>query len=123
MKHRSWLGDTAATARRRADLWRLLGPRPALATPPAGTKTSTRETALARVENWTLTLNGEEPVPALLLRPLNRAACGLVLYCHAHGNRFECGKDELLLGRPALQAPPYGEVLTGLGFAVLATCT
>lgn len=120
MKAWSWLGDAAATARRRTDLWRLLGPRPALAMPPTGVKTSTRDTAHARVENWALTLNSEEPVPALLLRPLNRAPRGLVLYCHAHGNRFESGKAEVLLGRPALQEPAYGDVLTSLGFAVLA---
>jgi len=120
MKQWLWLGDAAATARRRADLWRLLGPRPALATPPTGVKISTRETEIADIENWTLTLNSEEPVPALLLRPLNRAPRGLVLYCHAHGNRFESGKDELLTGRSALQMPAYGEVLTSLGFAVLA---
>lgn len=66
-----------------------------------------------------LSLNTDETVPALLLRPLNCGPRGLVLYCHAHGNRFEVGKDELLLGRPALQKPPYGEVLAELGFAVL----
>ena len=99
MKPWPWLGDTDATVQRRADLWRLLRPRPALATPPTGAKISTRETAFAHVENWMLSLNSEEPVPALLLRPLGRAPLGLVLYCHAHGNRFEFGKDELLLGR------------------------
>ena len=120
MKPWPWLGDTDATAKRRADLWQLLGPRPELTTRPTGTKISTQETAFAQIESWTLTLNSKEPVPALLLRPLDRVPIGLVLYCHAHGNRFECGKDELLLGRPALQNPPYGEVLTRLGFAVLA---
>ncbi len=120
MKRWPWLGDVAAIERRRAHLWRLLGPHPAFAMPPTGTRISTRETAHAHVENWILAVNGEEPVPTLLLRPLNQAARGLVLYCHAHGNRFKVGKDELLLGRPALQNPPYGEVLTRLGFAVLA---
>ena len=120
MKRWPWLGDVAAIERRRAHLWRLLGPHPAFAMPPTGTWISTRETAHAHVENWILAVNGEEPVPTLLLRPLNQAPRGLVLYCHAHGNRFEVGKDELLLGRQALQNPPYGEVLTRLGFAVLA---
>ncbi len=115
-----WLGDDAATARRRVDLWRLLGPRPALADPASSLLISTQTTANALVETWRLTLNSEEPVPASLVRPLNAPPRGLVLYCHAHGNRFECGKDELLVGRPALQNPPYGETLTELGFAVLA---
>ncbi len=43
-----------------------------------------------------------------------------MLYNHAHGNNFAVGKDELLQGRPALQPPPYGEVLPALGLAVLA---
>ena len=95
-------------------------PAPLVGGAPTGAQLSTRVTARAHIENWILALNSEEPVPALLLRPLDRAPLGLVLYCHAHGIRFESGKDELLLGRPALQKPAYGEVLTGLGFAVLA---
>lgn len=75
---------------------------------------------MASIEHWTLTLNNEEPVPALLLRPLQRPAHGVVLYCHAHGNRFAMGKDELLAGRPALASPPYGELLPAMGYAVLA---
>ena len=64
---------------------------------------------LGGIEHWRLQLNREQAVPALLLRPRNNAAPrGVVLYCHAHGNRFEAGKEELLVGRPALQAPPYG---------------
>lgn len=120
MKPWQWLGDSVATAQRRADLRRMLGPVPALATAPTGAKISTRETAFAHIENWTLALNTEESVPACLLRPLAQPPIGLVLYCHAHGNRFEFGKDELLFGRPALQTPPYGEVLSRLGFAVVA---
>ena len=64
-------------------------------------------------------LNREQAVPALLLHP-STTPRGVVLYCHAHGGRFDIGKDELLHGRPALQAPPYGEVLTARGWAVLA---
>ncbi|MBL8310943.1 MAG: hypothetical protein JNL19_11015 [Burkholderiales bacterium] len=115
-----WLGNAAATAQRRADLWRLLGPRPALDVAPHGELLRTSENATARVEHWALTLNTLEPVPALLLRPRDIPPRGLVLYCHAHGNRVERGKDELLLGRPALAQPPYGAVLPAMGYAVLA---
>ena len=115
-----WLGDDAATAQRRADLWRLLGPRPALKKSPSGVLLKTETTANARVESWRLTLNSEEPVPAILMHPLNIPPRGLVIYCHAHGNRFERGKDELLVGRPAIQNPPYGETLAETGFAALA---
>jgi dienelactone hydrolase len=78
------------------------------------------EHAHAVVEHWRLHLNAEQPVPALLLHPRDGAPRGVVLYCHAHGNRFDVGKDELFAGRPALQSPPYGEVLAARGWAVLA---
>ena len=114
MKPWPWLGDEAATPRHRGDLWRLLGPRPVLAEAPSDVLLKTETTANARVETWLLTLNSEEPVPAILMRPLHRLGPpprSLVLYCHAHGNRFERGKDELLIGRPAIHNPPYGETL------------
>ena len=120
MKPWLWPGDAGATAQRRADLWRLLGPRPMLDGAPSGTLIKTEVTEFARVEQWTLSLNSEEPVLALLLHPLHEPPRGIVLYCHAHGNRHDMGKAELLKGRPALQSPPYGEVLPAMGYAVLA---
>ncbi|MEM9318483.1 MAG: hypothetical protein AAGA70_05705 [Pseudomonadota bacterium] len=42
-----------------------------------------------------------------------------VLYCHAHGNNYAIGRDELLGGRPALIAP-YGPALAEAGIASLA---
>ena len=116
----AWLGDADATARRREDLWRLLGPRPWLESGVAGERLADSAHGNAAVERWRLHLNAEQPVPALLLRPRDAAPRGVVLYCHAHGNRFETGKDELLAGRPALQSPPYGEALAARGWAVLA---
>ncbi len=119
----SWLGDAAATRQRRADLWRLLGPRPSI---EGGCLSGTCiersiEAGGAVLERWHLQLNREQAVPALLLRPPAGVALrGVVLYCHAHGHRFEVGKDELLLGRPALQQPPYGHVLPARGWAALA---
>ncbi len=112
----AWLGDEAATARRREDLWRLLGPRPWRDGGVAGERLGVQ----AGAEHWRLHLNREQAVPALLLRPQASPPRGVVLYCHAHGNRFETGKDELLTGRPALQSPPYGELLAARGWAVLA---
>ena len=116
-----WLGDAQATAARRDALWRLLGPRPwrdgrAVDGERLG---RTLQADGATVEHWRLHLNREQAVPALLLRPA-RLARGVVLYCHAHGNRFEVGKDELLAGHPALQSPPYGEALAARGWAALA---
>jgi dienelactone hydrolase len=111
----AWLGDPVATAQRRGELWRLLGPRPWREGGVAGERVARQD----GVDRWTLHLNREQPVPALLLRPPRGAARGVVLYCHAHGNRFEVGKDELLQGRPALYRPYAGD-LTSRGWAVLA---
>jgi dienelactone hydrolase len=117
-----WLGDEAATRRRREDLWRLLGPRPWREGGVDGACLERRTLdGGARLERWRLQLNREQHVPALLLQPAaDRAPHGVVLYAHAHGHRFEIGKDELLVGRPALQSPPYGPLLAARGFAVLA---
>jgi dienelactone hydrolase len=112
----AWLGDADATARRREDLWRLLGPRPWREGGVAGECLHSAD----GIEHWRLHLNRDQAVPALLLRPRDAAPRGVVLYCHAHGNRFDIGKDELLAGRPALQAPPYGQALTARAWAVLA---
>ncbi len=115
-----WLGDAVATAQRRNDLWHLLGPRPWRETGVVGERQAREERDNAIIEHWRLHLNAEQPVPALLLRPRGVSPRGVVLYCHAHGNRFDTGKDELLVGRPALQSPPYGDVLAARGWAVLA---
>jgi dienelactone hydrolase len=52
--------------------------------------------------------------PSSPVRPL-----AAILYIHAHGNRYDIGADELLLGRPALQGP-LGPVLARAGFVTLA---
>jgi hypothetical protein len=107
--------------RERAALWSLLGgpPRPErptliasedLAPPFAGTE----------LRRLTLDLNGVEPVQAFYLRPTRATRPPLVIYAHAHGNRYDLGKSELLLGRAALQPEPYGKALTNAGYAVLA---
>lgn len=87
---------------------------------PTGRLVETTRNKDHDLERWTLDLNGREPVPALLVMPHGADTRGVVLYCHAHGNRFDIGGNELLTGRPAIAAPPYGTVLPGLGFAALA---
>jgi dienelactone hydrolase len=110
------VGEGGGEGRRQA-LWRLLGPRPWRDGGVAGERLGREHHG---VERWRLHLNREQPVPALLLTPPGGAPRGVVLYCHAHGHRFDVGKDEVHLGRPSLQAPPYGGVLTARGWAVLA---
>lgn len=60
-----------------------------------------------------------ERVPAFFLRPGDGAApVPAILYCHAHGGRYEIGRREPLDGRPALQSA-YAADLRALGCAVL----
>lgn len=113
-----WLGNAQATAARRATLWRLLGTAPVDAGMASG---RLLRTDAEGTQHWQLDLDAGEPVPALLVRPpAGTPLRGVVLYAHAHGRRFELGADELVAGRPALQAPPYGPVLAGRGWAALA---
>jgi hypothetical protein len=57
--------------------------------------------------------------PGVLILPDGPGPHPLVLYCHAHGNTYTIGADELILGRPALQGP-YGPALARLGIASVA---
>ena len=113
-----WLGNPQATAARRAALWQLLGTAPVDAGAVSGRMLAIDASG---VEHWQLGLDAGEPVPALMLRPpAGMPLRGVVLYCHAHGHRFEKGAEELVAGRPALQTPPYGPVLAARGWAALA---
>ena len=46
-----------------------------------------------------------------------------ILYNHAHGGDYKLGKDELLVGRDALQDPPYARALTANGYVALCIDT
>lgn len=60
-----------------------------------------------------------ETIPALFLHPNDpETTVPAVLYCHAHGNRFDFGMAELIEGRPSLQ-DAYGPALQALGIASL----
>jgi pimeloyl-ACP methyl ester carboxylesterase len=105
---------------RREELRRLLGDLPTLTAPPKAIKLSTVEREHYLLETLLLDLNGLEEVPAYLARPRNlKEPVPIVLYNHAHGNNYELGKNELIMGRDALCDPPYAEALAGLGFATL----
>src|SRR4029450_6342675 len=91
---------SAEEARRR--LFALLGDVPPRMGVPAARLIEATPKPGHDLERWSLDLNGRDPVPALLVMPRGRDLRGVVLYCHAHGNRFDIGKDELLTGRPAI---------------------
>ena len=77
-------------------------------------------TGTYQIEKLILDLNGIEDVPAYFVKPLNASGkLPVVLYNHAHGGRYQAGKEELLGGTPYMQKPPYAEELTALGYAAL----
>lgn len=106
---------------RRRELYELLGRLPERRGVPKAWTVDRQERPGYMVESLRLDLNGEEPVPALLLLPTNGSApYPAVIYNHAHGGDYQRGKRELLEGSDYLQYPPYAKVLTSLGIAVIA---
>jgi hypothetical protein len=72
------------------------------------------------LETLLLDLNGVERVPAYFVKPKkSEQPVPCILYNHAHGGDYKLGKNELLVGRDALQPPPYAQTLTANGFAAL----
>ncbi|MGI3183897.1 dienelactone hydrolase family protein [Nioella aestuarii] len=60
-----------------------------------------------------------ESIPAFFLRPPDgHAPVPALVYCHAHGNRYTMGREELVEGRPSLQGAYAGD-LVDLGVAAL----
>lgn len=60
-------------------------------------------------------------IAAILLEPTganSESPSPAILYCHAHGARYDIGINELIDGRPAL-INPYADDLLALGFVVL----
>ena len=64
-----------------------------------------------------ISLESGEVAEGIYLEPRAPNAPAL-LYCHAHGGRYDIGHHELIDGRPALRRP-YLEDLARAGFAVL----
>jgi dienelactone hydrolase len=107
-------------ASRRSELYNLLGDLPPRDHPITARLVAREEHEHYVFETLLLDLNGIEQVPAYWVAPKAAPApFPTILYNHAHGNDYEIGKNELLLGRKALQAPPYAETLTSAGFAAL----
>src|SRR6266542_2418362 len=115
-------GDAAFAARqdqRRKELWGLLGDLPWQHRPGAAKLLRTEKHDGYTLEHLVLDLNGEEPVPALLLIPnkIQKPAPGL-LYIHWHGGMYDLGKEQLLKGVSV--QPPYAAVCAEQGLVTLA---
>lgn len=108
----------AYQARRRAELWSLLGDLPAPCPPSARVLEVSRHPGFT-LEHLELDLNGLEPVPAYLLVPeVRRPQAPGLLYLHAHGGTYELGKEELLRGRDVMA--PLAPVCAERGLVTLA---
>jgi Abhydrolase family len=109
----------AFQAKRRKELWGLLGDLPWDYKPRPPKVVSVEQHPGYRLERLILDLNGLEPVPALLLIPDKRQdpAPGL-LFIHWHGGMYDLGKEQLLLGTKV--QPAYAPVCAEKGLVTLA---
>ena len=109
----------AYQARRRKELWSLLGDLPWGHKRGPTTVLATEKRDGYTLERLVLDLNGIEPVPALLLIPDKRAARAPgLLYIHWHGGMYDLGKEQLLFGVDAQSA--YAPVCKEKGLVTLA---
>jgi len=106
-------------AKRRKELWSLLGDLPWKHKPGPPKLVAREKHEGFTIERLVLDLNGIEPVPALLLIPDKRQkrAPGL-LYIHWHGGMYDLGKEQLLAGVKA--HPPYAPACAEKGLVTLA---
>jgi len=111
-------------AARRQQLYALLGALPDRHRTISARVVAVQERDDYILETLDLDLNGVERVPAYFARPKGSVTnAPTVLYNHAHGGNYELGKDEFILGRPAIQNPPYAKALTDLGYCALCIDT
>lgn len=112
-------GFAANQTQRRKELWGLLGALPWNHRPGPAKLVRTEKHVGYTLERLVLDLNGEEPVPALLLIPDKRQtpAPGL-LYIHWHAGMYGLGKEQLLKGVEA--QPAYAPVCAEKGIVTLA---
>jgi len=114
-------GATMTPAIRRAELYALLGDLPPRDRPITVETLGSEQRDGYVLERLRLDLNGQQPVTALYARPTNAIGrIPVVLYNHAHGGKYQLGKDELLKGSPPYITVPYVDDLVKRGWAVLA---
>lgn len=105
--------------RRRNELWGLLDDLPWQHRPGPAKLVRTEKRDGYTLERLILDLNGQEPVPALLLIPDKRdARAPGMLYMHWHAGMYGLGKEQLLRGTDVQQA--YAPVLAEKGIVTLA---
>lgn len=110
--------EMSSKTARRTKLYELLGRMPDRERPLSVEVVSVTETDGMVTEKWLMDLNGIEKVPAFFTKPANASGkIPLVLFNHSHFGQYAVGKNELVMGRKEMQAPPYAKALADEGYA------
>jgi dienelactone hydrolase len=105
---------------RRTELYALLGDLPDRERPISSRVVAEQDLDGYHLKTLMLDLNGIEPVPAYLALPHEvDEQLPAVLYNHAHGGDYVCGREEFIRHRESFQRPPYARLLTELGYCAL----
>ena len=89
--------------RNRKKLYKLLGDLPDRNYPVKEKMKVVEEKENYILEKLVLDLNGYEDVPAYFVKPKNlKGKAPAILYNHAHGGKYEIGKEEFIKGRGAI---------------------
>ena len=116
--------QTASAAKRRAQLYRLLGDLAPRRRRIFSKVIAIEERPSYILERLELDLNGIETAPAYFVKPKSFSGrIPAILYNHAHGGDYKLGKDEFIEGRKELHQPPYAELITSMGYCGLCMDT
>ena len=116
--------QTASAAKRRAQLYQLLGDLSPRRRRIFSKVIATEERPSYILERLELDLNGIEAAPAHFVKPKSFSGrIPAILYNHAHGGDYKLGKDEFIEGRKELHQPPYAELITSMGYCGLCMDT
>ncbi|MCY4463629.1 MAG: dienelactone hydrolase family protein [Albidovulum sp.] len=111
-------GPTASGIDRKL-LWSLLGARPVPGS-EVSCRVEGRQTRFGIDIAELAILAERRRIPAYRLSPRNQSAAAPgIVYAHAHGHRYDIGKEEAIGGRPSLLEPPPGIALARAGFVVI----
>jgi hypothetical protein len=101
--------------KQRKKLYNLLGDLPSRDYPIKVIEKEEIEQEKYILEKIILDLNGEEMVPAYLVKPKNFSGkLPAILFNHSHGGKYEWGKEELIKGNSYMYQPPYAEEIVQL---------
>ncbi len=101
--------------KQRKKLYKLLGDLPERNYPVKVVEKEEIEEEKYILEKIVLDLNGNELVPAYLVKPKTVSGkLPAILFNHSHGGRYEWGKEELIKGNTYMYHPSYAEEIVKL---------